>query len=502
MTRDRHPTRRRVLQTGIAGALAPVAACSRQKKAAHHEPAGWLALLGASEKGGRDYAPRIEGRVPAEIDGALYRNGPGLFERGGHRKEHLLDGDGLIQRLGFSGGKVRYRNEFVKTEKFKAEERVGKLIYPTWTTRAPGGAFKNVGGGEILSQAGVTVYEIDGKIFALDEGNPVYEVDPYTLETGGDRHIGGDDYEGGLKAHAKFDPVSGEWLFVGQSFGREFYNHAFIYHDGALVKKHTFKSPRNVYFHDFLATENYIVFLLHPADFSPVGFLSGMKSVVGSLEWRPEFGNIVAVMSRETGEISYFDAPAAFMWHGLNAFEAGGDIIADFVGYDEPDHFIGEDAFFWNVMDGHMGKAETPGTLRRYVINLKANTLREEIIDGENHEFPMIDPRVATRRHRSGFMTSSGKGALETGVKRVDFETGAQDAFDFGTEVYVGEPVFAARPGGDIDDGWLLAQCLDGESKTTFFALFDSMHVSDGPVAKIWLDHPMPISFHGTWVAG
>jgi hypothetical protein len=53
-----------------------------------------LALLGRSEAGNRDLAPRIEGKLPQGLAGALYRNGPGLFERGGLRKTHLLDGDG------------------------------------------------------------------------------------------------------------------------------------------------------------------------------------------------------------------------------------------------------------------------------------------------------------------------------------------------------------------------------------------------------------------------
>ena len=66
-----------------------------------------LTLLGTSEQGGRDEAPAIEGEVPRELNGSLYRNGPGLFERGGLRKPHLLDGDGLVQRLSFADGVVR-----------------------------------------------------------------------------------------------------------------------------------------------------------------------------------------------------------------------------------------------------------------------------------------------------------------------------------------------------------------------------------------------------------
>ena len=45
----------------------------------------WLQLIGTTEQGGRDYAPRIDGMIPDDLRGSLYRNGPGLFERGRRR---------------------------------------------------------------------------------------------------------------------------------------------------------------------------------------------------------------------------------------------------------------------------------------------------------------------------------------------------------------------------------------------------------------------------------
>ena len=80
-------------------------------------------LLGVSERGGRNETPEIEGKIPSELKGSLYRNGPGLFERGELRKPHLLDGDGLVQRLSFTDGTAHYQNAFVRTPKFIAEEK-------------------------------------------------------------------------------------------------------------------------------------------------------------------------------------------------------------------------------------------------------------------------------------------------------------------------------------------------------------------------------------------
>jgi all-trans-8'-apo-beta-carotenal 15,15'-oxygenase len=306
-----------------------------------------------------------------------------------------------------------------------------------------------------------------------------------------------------VKAHTKFDPQTGEWLLFGISHGRSMKLHAIIHGaDGALKAHHVIPSPRQIYIHDFFATRGHLIFVLHPMWFSPWRFLSGQASVIESLSWKPEDGNQVLVVSRDGGTSQLFDAPAAFIWHALNAYNDGSEIIADFVGYDTPDHFAPHNALFYKVMDGEMGEAKVPGTLRRYRIDLAAHSLREEILDSGSHEFPMIDPRAAMQKHDVAYLTAGKVNwGVNSGVKRVDYPTGKTQVFDFGADVTAGEPVFAARPGAGRDEGWLIVQCLDGQSERAFFALFDAAHVDSGPIARIRLPHHLPISFHGWWKA-
>jgi all-trans-8'-apo-beta-carotenal 15,15'-oxygenase len=49
---------------------------------------------------------RIEGQIPAQLSGTLYRNGPALFENFGRRYEHWFDGDGAVGAVRLSGGKA------------------------------------------------------------------------------------------------------------------------------------------------------------------------------------------------------------------------------------------------------------------------------------------------------------------------------------------------------------------------------------------------------------
>jgi carotenoid cleavage dioxygenase-like enzyme len=67
--------------------------------------------------------------------------------------------------------------------------------------------------------------------------------------------------------------------------------------------------------------------------FSPEPFLSGRASYIESLSWKPEDGNHVMVVPRNGGTPQLFEAPAAYMWHALNAYREDNEIIADFVGY-------------------------------------------------------------------------------------------------------------------------------------------------------------------------
>jgi carotenoid cleavage dioxygenase-like enzyme len=67
---------------------------------------------------------------------------------------------------------------------------------------------------------------------------------------------------------------------------------------------------------------------------------------------------------------------------------------------------------------------------------------------------------------------------------------------------FVGEPVFAPRPGGaGPDDGWVIALVYDGLAERTHVCVLDAACVSAGPVAAVPL--PLqPYGFYGTWDAG
>ncbi|MSP52368.1 MAG: hypothetical protein EXQ91_08280 [Alphaproteobacteria bacterium] len=85
--------------------------------------------IGTSLRSEFDYFAAVSGEIPGDLRGTLYRNGPGLFERGGVTKGSLLDGDGMIQALTFGDAGVRLRNRFVRTPKFVAEKKAAQFRF-------------------------------------------------------------------------------------------------------------------------------------------------------------------------------------------------------------------------------------------------------------------------------------------------------------------------------------------------------------------------------------
>ena len=507
------PTRRELLGLlGAGGAALALPGCSsspplrtsRTAPLTDAEPWGGLATSLPEEQA---YAPRVEGTLPRGLRGTLYRNGPGLFDRGGRRRRALLDGDGLVQMFRFGGRGVDYRARFVRTAKLVDEERAGKLVWATFSTQAPGGLLANVlPERKLRSQAGVTAVPWRGRVYAFDETGLPWELDADTLGTIGETSFGLPRDLTLYAAHSKIDPETGEWLHFGLEYGRTARVHLTTFApDGSLAGHDVHPLPRFSYLHDWFVTRRHVVLHLHPATIEVWGLLLGLRSIVDSLRWNGADGSLLMILPRErpAGGVAprFVETEASFMWHSFNGHEEGDELVLDFVGYEDPDHFIGPDAFVTEVMRGRAGRFEKPGYVRRVRVAPGATRARNEVVLAGSFEWPRIDDRLLGRRQRWGYVASARPGQFFwNAVARVDFGSGRAEAHDFGDRVFTSEPVFVPDPGRAGEDaGWLLVELYDGDSKSSSLAILDPARVAEGPVARVLLEHHVPISFHGYW---
>jgi all-trans-8'-apo-beta-carotenal 15,15'-oxygenase len=458
-----------------------------------------------------DYEARVEGSIPPQLRGTFFRIGPGLFDRGGLRRRTILDGDGMVQSFTFHDKGVYYRSRFVRTKRYVEEEVAGRFLYPTWGTQAPGGLFANFWkGGEVTSQASVTVYQVSGRLYAFDEGSLPYQLDPVTLATVGETSLGLPRDQTIYAAHSKIDAVSGEWLHFGILFGPKPRLHITIFgRDGTLVNHRSFPLPRNVYMHDWFVTDRWLVFNFQPVEIRIWGFLLGQRSIFDSLRWNPKEGNLLMLVEREGNAPPLFmETQARFMWHSVNAYMNKGEIIGDFIGYDNPDHLIGPDSAASAIMQGKKGKHVYTGMVRRYVIDPERKSIKEELVAGGNFEWPRINEQHRCHRYRFAYIAQGHAAEFFWSIiTRLDMTTGNKSSYDFGRAEFCSEPVFIPIPGkryapGDADEpGWLVSEIYDSGSRTSYLAILRAERIADGPVARIHLTHHVPFSYHGWWSA-
>lgn len=249
----------------------------------------------------------------------------------------------------------------------------------------------------VSSQAGITSYLVNGVLYALDEVAPGFELDSLTLDTRKPAALGLPDNDHGMKAHARYLPGSRDWIFASTRMGRKGMQIDFIRHrpNGERIATPTVPAPRMSFLHDFGATEHHAVVILQPAILRPLRYLSGLASYTDSLEWHARAGNVVLVIDLKSGSAKSFEAPTSWVCHIGNAHEQGDEVVLDFVGYDDPGHFLGHNAQLAAVMRAQEGVRGAPGHLRRYVMNQRTGQLAETILSDGNYEFPSIDPRAS-----------------------------------------------------------------------------------------------------------
>jgi all-trans-8'-apo-beta-carotenal 15,15'-oxygenase len=449
---------------------------------------------------------RIEGTIPEYVRGTYLINGPGRFNRAAIRYRHWLDGDGLICALHFGGDSVRFTSRFVRTRKFLAEEEANRAVFRTFGTAFPSDQLKR--GVALESPANVSVYPFGGKLLAFGEQSLPYELEPETLETRGPF-----DFDGQLNelspfaAHPKFDPHTGQMYNFGVSFTRaQTTLNLYGFEQSGRLRlraRHRLPAPHSI--HDCGLSAHYVVFYLSPYLLDPSRFLEKGLSLMDCLQWRPEQGSRLFVISRETGSaLASIPAGNRFCLHVTNCFEASGLLHIDVIELDRPvyDQYQPLPELFRNAPHGRPV---------RLAIDLEKQTIASRTaIDYEScPDFPSIDPSLAGSKADHSWMLgisatpTPGRKFFDELVHLDWREPSALDVYRAPALTYLcGEPAFIRNPGFD-GQGVVIVEMFDACRVESWFGLFDAFNVAAGPLARIGLERPVPLGFHATfWSSG
>ena len=146
------------------------------------------------------------------------------------------------------------------------------------------------------------------------------------------------------------------------------------------------------------------------------------------------------------------------------------------------------DTFYeFGVVAAGMRQDVSDGTLHRARIDLAKQTLRSEPVIERSCEFPTLGPGEHGREPSVTYLVFDRFQAVGSVDARGVIRAHVLDSGELVTEpVSVGDHV--------------LALCHTQEA--AYVAVYDAARIPDGPVAKIWIDHHVPITFHGTFVTG
>lgn len=450
----------------------------------------------------------VEGEIPLELQGTLFRNGPGLLEVNGQRLHHPFDGDGMVCAIAFDQGRAYFRNRFVRTEGFLNEQKAGKLLYRgVFGTQKPGGWLANAFDFQLKNIANTNIIYWGGKLFALWEAAEPYHLDPNTLETIGKDYLDGILEEGeAFAAHPRIDPncaQNGDQpCLVNFAIKPGLSTTITIYEldtAGKLLRRQARSIPGFAFIHDFAITPNYCLFFQNPVSFNPLPFVLGFRGVGECVNYQPDKPTRIVVIPRHSKEpIQLLETRSGFIFHHGNAFEQDGKIYIDSICYENLPGVEANSDFREVDFD-----TIAPGQLWRFTLNLSQQTVERRLLEERCCEFPHVHPNRVGRPYRYLYMGAAhrerGNAPLQA-ILRLDVTIGEEQLWSAAPQGFVSEPIFVPRPHASRDDdGWVLAVIYDASRHRSDVVILDGRDLERGPVARLHLKHHIPYSLHGSW---
>ncbi|AKL73665.1 lignostilbene-alpha,beta-dioxygenase-like enzyme [Actinobacteria bacterium IMCC26256] len=411
----------------------------------------------------------ILGRIPESLSGRLIRNGPeplgdSLSQDGVQRSSSAM-----LHQISIASGRADYRSRRI-------------LANAAFGNGAESGVgIQSLRGGP---NSGLVLH--GGHVRALGAlSNPVIINSGLEVESI-------DDLAGsmpfGIGAHAHVDPVWDEMFVIGASPRSSTFHVGTLDVKGRMRRVVEIATDTPIFIHDFSFTDTEIVILA-----------SGAEMTDGGVSWNPTAPAYFGVLPRdgEASDIRWHEVSPRVVWHFMNSYRDGVQIVVDHVAHRAPIATAGKSALLPGV---------TAPQLRRTQINTLTGETTDEILDDRAVEYPAIDNRRQGLRHRFAYAALASSrfndhiGEFDALV-RYDFRSDQAIDHSFEEGIIVGEPVVVPRRGSTgEDDAWILAITTDTKNAKSSVVVLDPQAFGEAPVAEIKLPQMLPIGHHLLWV--
>ena len=431
---------------------------------------------------------QVEGRIPTDLRGTLFRTGPGVRERFGRPIPHAFEADGVMSAVRFRDGAAHGAVQIVQSEGYLEEEQAGRPLYSTAASWLDRGRALFSGRGKATGNT--SMWQWQGRLFALMEGLGPVEVSPQTLKTLGEQDLDG-VIPRAFSAHPHYVPQRRASFNFGCRYGQNMEIDLFVLPDSGPARLLTTVTvANNAMVHDFVATDTHLLLLVCPAHLQSLRAMLGIGSLDTWYRWTPDAGTVaIAVPIDDPERARRFVVPPFWFWHTGNAWSSGDVLYADLSWYPDSASL---------AAIGTSDEASATPALHRCQLNLSTGQWDHHPIHEQAVDFPQVHPAALGRPHRTTFAAAQLSTSDHIGIARLD--DGDLSLWHADAHEQASEPILVPRSSAE-DDVWVLTLVHDDRVDRSCIAILDGQHLSDGPVARAWFDQPLPLTFHGTWMA-
>ncbi len=430
----------------------------------------------------------IEGALPEHLNGTYLRNGPNpMFDPISYT--YPIDGDGMLHAIYIQSGKATYRNRWVETKGLVAEKKAGQALYGGIRKPIPTDPKligKDGDPGPIKDGAFIHVIRHAQRIFAMYEQGMAYEV-TQELKTIGPWCPDGATSPFNVNAHTRYDSRTQELFAFTYGLQPPYLRYYALNSEGILIKNIPVDKSHSSMMHDFVLTENYLVFFDCPAIFD----LNAMKTGGNMLSWKPELGVKIILVHRKTDALISIETETFFVYHFANAFEKDNHIIVDYVRHEKL--FLGSNS-----------EPKRQPNLYRAHINIQNKSVKHTQLDDHTVEFPRINDALHAEVHHFVYAptrTISDKNTTFNALIKYDTEKQAMAVHDFGKSIEIGEPIYIPKENSkNEDEGFVGVYTYNAETQNSEFVLLNAESFEDKPLARIKMPQRVPHGLHGSWM--
>lgn len=446
---------------------------------------------------------KVTGEIPKDINGSYVRNGPNpKFEPKGHY--HWFDGDGMLHAIQLQNGKATYRNRWIRTNNLKEEDLAGESLWQGLMGKLAANMNRPWNRGVPLKDTANTAVAFhNGKLLAgWYMCGDLYEIDPITLETKGIQN-----YDNTLTskamAHVKVDEEANEMMFFDYELTESYLAYGVINGNGKVKHFTKVPTPGPRIPHDMGITKNYSILMDLPLFYDLDLMVKIGKAVP---VFRKDLPSRFGIIPRygDANQVRWFEAEPCYIYHTINAWEEGDEIILDCCinPNPNPQQDLPRGASAMEKLNAYL---RLNAYLHRYRFNLKTGETKEYRLDERGSEFPLMNSQYLGRKSKYSYnqRLELSEVLRFDAIIKYDTEKQTSVTHEYGKHKFGSESPFIPKPNAQSeDDGYVISFVTDAREDTSEVIILDAQNIDKEPLARIELPQRVPLGFHACWVDG